>query len=98
MFFTRVSRMDLDRFRTDVSDRVRPAEDRVDRAGLPLHPEAKAAIDAAIAIATEHRREVVRGVHLLSVLMRAGDGATADLLARYGGSAAAVTAELEGAL
>jgi hypothetical protein len=57
IFFTRVSRMDLDRFRADVWDRVRPIEDRVVRPRLPLHPDAEAAIGAAITIATERRRE-----------------------------------------
>jgi ATPases with chaperone activity, ATP-binding subunit len=98
MFFTKGSRMDFDRFRTDVADRVRPLEDRVDRPRLPLHPDAQTTIQAAIAIATERRRETVHGLHLLSALTRAEHGAVADLLARYGSSAGIVNAGLEGAL
>lgn len=98
MFFTKVSRMDLDRFRADVSDRVRPIEDSVDRPKLPLHSDAQAMIQAAISFATERRRETVGGHHLLYALLRAEHGAAADLLARYGSSAAIVNAELERSL
>jgi ATP-dependent Clp protease ATP-binding subunit ClpA len=98
MFFTKVSRMDLDRFRADVWDRVRPIEDRLSRPKLPLNPDAHATIQAAITIATERRRETVGGHHLLYALTRTGDGVAADLLAHYGSSAAIVNAELERAL
>ena len=98
MFFTKVSRMDLDRFRADVKDRVRPIEDRVDHSKLPLHSDAQATIQAAIAIATERRRETATGLHLLYALTQAEHGAVPDLLAHYGSSAAIVNAELESAL
>ena len=98
MYFTKVSRMDLDRFRADVWDRVRPMEDRIDRPDLPLHPDAAAAIQAARALATERRREMVQGLHLLYALTNGPDGAVAALLARYGSSAAMLNAKLEGAL
>jgi hypothetical protein len=98
MFFTKVSRMDLDRFRADVQDRVRALEDRVERPRLPLHPDAEATIRAAIAIATERRRETVEGSHLLYALTKDEDGAVAELLARYGSSAELLNAALEGAL
>jgi hypothetical protein len=98
MFFTKVSRIDLDRFRTDVADRVRPAEDRIDRPALPLHADARTAIQAAIAIATERRRETVQGIHLLYVLMQTGRSEASDLLTRYGSSAAILNAELERAV
>jgi hypothetical protein len=98
MFFTSVSRMDLDRFRTDMKDRVRPIEDRVDHPGLPFHPDAQAMLQAAIAIATERRRDSVHGLHLLYALTRAEQGAVAELLARYGSSAAVLNAKLESAL
>jgi len=97
IYFTKVSRMDLDRFRLDVADRVRAGEDRVDRPRLPFHPDAQATIQAAIAIATERRRTAVHGLHLLYALTR-GTGAVADLLARYGSSAAIVNGELQRAL
>jgi ATP-dependent Clp protease ATP-binding subunit ClpA len=98
MYFTKVSRMDLDRFRPDVAARIRPGEDRVDRPKLPLHSDAQATIQAAIAIATERRRTEVHGLHLLYALTRADHGAVADLLARYGSSAASLNAEMQSAL
>jgi hypothetical protein len=98
LFFTRVSRMDRERFHADQADRLRPAADRVEHPGLPLRPDAQAAVHAAIAVAAERRRAMVLGIHLLYTLLRAGDGAAASVLARYGGDAAAVTAEAERAL
>jgi hypothetical protein len=98
MFITKVSRIDLDRFRTDVADRVRPADDRIDRPAVPLHPDARMVIDAAIALASERRRETVQGVHLLYALTQDASGAAASLLAHYGSSAAMLNAELERAL
>ncbi len=97
-FFTRVSRMDLDRFRADVMDRVRSIGEHVDRPRLPLHPEAAAAIESATAIAIERRREAVQGVHLLYALTNVPHGVAAELLARYGSRAAMVNAALEGSL
>ncbi|MGH7551804.1 MAG: hypothetical protein ACREMQ_02100, partial [Longimicrobiales bacterium] len=95
MFFTRALKMDLDRFRADTKDRVRPTDDRVDHPSLPLHPDAHELVQAAIAVATEHRRETVSGHHLLYALTQADHGAVADLLAHYGSSAAMLNAELK---
>ena len=97
-YFTKVSRMDLDRFRADVSDRVLPAKDRVERPKIPLNPDAQATVQAAIASATERRREMVHGLHLLYALTRTENGPAGDWLARYGSSAAAVNTELQRAL
>jgi hypothetical protein len=94
MYVTQVSRIDLDRFRVDVKDRVRPAEDRIQGDKLPLHPDADAIIRAAIASATEHRREMVHRAHVLYALTLTEDGFVADLLSRYGGSAADLSEEL----
>jgi hypothetical protein len=93
--FTLASRMDLERFRTDMAGRIRPAEDRLERARLLLHSDTEAALQAATAVAAERRREEVEGQHLLYALTRAGQGVAADLLARYGSSAGALNAELE---
>jgi hypothetical protein len=93
---TRWSRMDLDSFRAELKDRVRPIDDRIEHAKLPMHSDARAMIDAAIEIATERRRETVTGCHLLYSLTKAGEGPVADLLARYGSSAAIVHERLEG--
>jgi hypothetical protein len=98
LYFTKASRMDLDRFRSDVADRIRPGEERVERPKLPIHPDAQATIQAAVAIATERRREAVHGLHLLFALTQSERGAAADLLARYGSSAARLNAELRRAV
>lgn len=98
LLISKVNPRDRNRFRADVRDRVRSIEDRVDRPQLPLHPDAQATMQAAIAIATERRRDIVHGRHLLYALTQVNDGPVADLLTRYGSSAAMVNAELEGAL
>jgi ATP-dependent Clp protease ATP-binding subunit ClpA len=97
-YFTKASHLDLDRFRADVADRIRPIEDRVERPKLLLDPGAKATIEAAIATATRKRRELVHALHLLHALAQAEDGVVANILARYGSSAADLNAKLEGAL
>lgn len=97
--FTRgMSLADLERFYADVRDRLRPSEDRVERPRLSLNAEAQATLQAAIALAVERRREWVDMYYLSHAVTRAGDGAVADLLSRYGSSAATVNAEVEGAL
>ena len=98
MFFTKVSRIDLDRFRTDVADRVRPVEDRIGGTAPSLHPDAQTAMQAAIASATARRRETVQGVHLLYALTQDANGPAARLLAEYGSSAAMLNAALERSL
>lgn len=95
LFFTKGSRMDLERFRDDVLDRVRPIEDRVERGKLPLAPDAQAMMQLAIAAASERRREMVQGIHLLYALTQASDGPAAELLARYGSSSTMLKTELE---
>jgi hypothetical protein len=97
--FTRgMSLEHLERFYADVRDRLRPSEDRVERPRLNLNAEAQAALQAAIALAVLRRREWVDMSYLSHAVTRAGDGAVADLLSRYGSSAATVNAEVEGAL
>ena len=78
-------RMDLERLRAELGDRLRAPGDRVDHPALPMHPDARSMVDAAIALATERRQEVVHGVHLLATLLREEGGAAAALLARCGG-------------
>jgi ATP-dependent Clp protease ATP-binding subunit ClpA len=97
-YFTKVSRIDLDRFRADYMARMLPANDRVERPKLTLDPDAKATIQKAIEIATERRREMVHGHHLLAALTQPQIGPVADLLAKYGSSAASLNAELKNAL
>jgi hypothetical protein len=96
--FVNPSPSDLDRFHADMRQRLRPAEDRAERSALPLHPDAQVAMQAAVAAATERRRDLLTGFHLLYALTRSGDGAVAKLLTRYGSSVTALNAELERAL
>ncbi|AHG92737.1 Clp domain protein (plasmid) [Gemmatirosa kalamazoonensis] len=94
-FFTRASRMDVERFHADVAERVRPATERLDGPALPLHADAQALVDAAVATAVARRREQVQGLHLLHALTRAERSTAAELLARYGSSAEKLREELE---
>lgn len=98
LYLTQVSKIDLDRFRVDVRDRVRPADDRIPAEVLPMHGEARAALNAAIAIAGERRRDAAKGLHLLYSLTRAGTGFAAELLKRYGASVSELNAAIERAL
>jgi hypothetical protein len=95
LYFTKASRIDLDRFRSAVADRIRPGEERVERPKLPIHPDAQATIRFAIGIAGERRREAVNGLHLLYALTRTDDGPAGDLLTRHGSSASKLNAELK---
>lgn len=98
LYHTEMSLMDRDRLRTGMRDRVPSIEDRVHHRRLTLHPDAQATMRAAIAIATERRRDIVTRFHLLYALTQVNDGPVADLLTRYGSSAAMVNAKLEGEL
>jgi Clp amino terminal domain, pathogenicity island component len=94
LFFTKASRIDLDRFREDVKERVRVVDDRIAGSTPLMHPDAQAMIDAAFAAASERRGDLVNQLHLLYALLQDADGAAATLLERYGSSAAAVNTEL----
>lgn len=97
-FFTKVSKIDFERFRADVWERVRPDLERAERPALALNAEAQAAMSSAIAAATERRGETVTTPHLLHALLQDANGAAAQLLARYGSSAAKLKAQMEDAL
>ncbi|MBV9880534.1 MAG: hypothetical protein JO180_08555 [Gemmatirosa sp.] len=97
-FFTRASRMDHDRFRSDFAEHLPSPTDRVAHPPLPLRADAHAALDAATAFATERRSETVQGLHVLWGLTRAPDGPVAELLARYGSSVATLGTALTNAL
>jgi ATP-dependent Clp protease ATP-binding subunit ClpA len=83
-------RFEVERFHADLADRLAPGEDDIDRPELPMHADAEAALKAAIALATELRQESVNGLLLLHALTRDDGAQVAELLARYGVSAAAV--------
>ncbi|MEO7520967.1 MAG: Clp protease N-terminal domain-containing protein, partial [Gemmatimonas sp.] len=96
--FTRVSGMDFERFRADMTSRVRPVQDSTNGPPLTLNSDAQALVDHAIAIATRRRRQTVRGDHLLGALLRQENGIAADLLSRYGSSAEKLLKEMERSL
>ncbi|MEP6508571.1 MAG: hypothetical protein ABJC63_10130 [Gemmatimonadales bacterium] len=96
--FTQLSGMDLERFRLDVGDRVRPEEDRVERPKITFNADSQSIVQAAIRIATERRRKLVSGGHLLYALLQPEHGAAAEMLARYGSSAAVLTTKIQSAL
>ena len=86
--------MALDRLRAEMADRLRAPGDRVEHASLPMHPEAQAVVDAAVALATARRQDVVHGLHLLAALVSDARGSVAALLARYGVNAGTVAEAL----
>jgi hypothetical protein len=55
-------------------------------------------VQAAIAAATERRRQTVQGVHLLWALLRDDASPAVAWLARYGGDVGVVRAEIERAM
>lgn len=75
--------MDLGRLRAEMAERLRPPGDRVEKDALPMHPDAQAAVAAAVALATERRHDVVHGLHLLAALLEDARGPAARLLAGY---------------
>lgn len=95
IYFADVSQMDKERFYEDWKDRLQPASDRLERPKLPMSAEARAAIEEAIAIGAQRRRDSIHGLHLLYALTRSEKGIAADLLARYGSSAAQINTELK---
>ena len=97
-WFARVSGIDAERFHAEWASRVRPAEDRVERPKLPMSSASGAVIKSAIDEANTRRRETVDGVHVLFGLVASEQGAVAELLTRYGSSAAALRERLQDTL
>ena len=97
-FIVRAARIDLVRFRSELAGRLRPAADRVEARDLPMHADAQAAVDTAIALATERRQGTMNALHLLFALTQSGRGPAVELLARYGADVTALNVELEKAL
>jgi hypothetical protein len=95
MLVARVAKVDVQRLHADLGDRLRAPDDRVTSAKIPLGAEARSALDAAIAMATDRKQEVVFDANLLLVLARDADGPLARLLSRYSGDREALIAELE---
>jgi hypothetical protein len=98
LHFLVVAGIDLARFRSELADRLRPVEDRVIARDLPMNADAQAAVDGAVAVATERREDVVNPLHLLLALTRFGEAPAVALLERYGADTAAMNVEIERSL
>ena len=89
--------MDLGRLRLNMADRMLRRGDQVAHSELPMRADAQAAIDAAVALATERRHYEVHGVHLLAALVQDERGPAAKLLTQHGVDVQAVAQRLKGA-
>lgn len=95
MYFTQSATMDRPRFYAAVEERVRPGTVRREDARLPLHPDATALLNAAVALAASRRRDRASSLHLLYVLADVENGPTATLLSGFGSSSAELLKALE---
>lgn len=95
MTFTRVTGMDVERFRADCEERICNPDDRVAGARLPMRVEAKAVIDSAITDVTRRRGDLVNVYHVLKELVRDENGAAVALVRRYGGNVSKLRALLD---
>lgn len=86
--------VDLARVGVAFAGRLRTAGDRVGGSTPPWHPEAAAVIDAAVAVATERRHDVVHGGHLLLALLRGERNPVIDCLMDVGTDGRAVAEEV----
>jgi hypothetical protein len=89
-----VGGMDIERFRADFRDRLSPPGARASHPELPLDPDARATVDAAIGLARERRTEILHPGYLLRALLRSETDPVGQLLAGYGLDVAKVHAEL----
>ena len=89
----RAAGLDVARLQGELADRLLPATDRIER-DLPLGTDARSVVDAAIALATERRQDVVHPLHMLLALTRS-HAPTVELLGRFSGNIATLEAELE---
>jgi hypothetical protein len=86
--------MEVERFRTDLADRLAPTQEGSGLRELPMHADAQAVIEAALANAAARRQREVEEFFVLHALTQRNDDAVAQLLARYGLSTAKVHADL----
>jgi hypothetical protein len=92
-FLNHGGQMDVERFRAELADRVAPRDDDGNRPRPPMHADAQAALDAAIALAVARRHAELYGLHLLHALT--SNAVVGELLARYGVDVAKLGADLE---
>jgi hypothetical protein len=97
-FVKDAGRMDIERFRAELVDRLVAVEPATDERDLPLSAELREAIDAALAHAAAHRREVVGELDVLQALLRDEDGAVSALLAGYGADLQKLRSSLDDAV
>jgi ATP-dependent Clp protease ATP-binding subunit ClpC len=98
VFFKASSGLDLQRLLTDLKERVRPADDRIERPKLPLDSGAQGVVQTAVAAARIRRRDVVSAPYLLYALLQAERSPAVEVLERYGSSPTKVLEELERAI
>lgn len=93
-FLNNAGRMQVERFRADLSQRLAPSDDLVMQSELPLDEAAQRVIDAAVAFATQRRQSHVEDLNLLYALTRSEVDPVVSLLARYGTQVAFVNEHL----
>ncbi|MGH7754019.1 MAG: Clp protease N-terminal domain-containing protein, partial [Gemmatimonadales bacterium] len=86
--------MEVERFHADLADRLAPTQGGADLPELPMHADAQVVIEAAVATATARRQREVEEFYVLHALTGRNEGPVAQLLGRYGLSAAKVHADL----
>jgi hypothetical protein len=89
---------DVERFYADFAERLSPPHFDAGREELPMHADAHAALEMAVAFAAERRADEVYGLHLLHALTHVGHGEVAQLLSTFGVDVAHVHAQLASAL
>ena len=87
-------RMEVERFHAELADLLAPAQELADLPELPMHPDAQAVLEAAVATAAARRQGEVNELYLLHALTRRDGDPVGQLLARYGVSAAKLHADL----
>jgi hypothetical protein len=97
-FLKEAGRLDVERFYADLAERLAPLQADAGHAQLPMHADAHAALETAVAFAAERRADEVYGLHLLHALTRVGHGEVAELLSAFGVDPAHVNAQLASAL
>jgi hypothetical protein len=95
MYVLRSANVNVERLHAEIGSRVVPADDRVQRATLPLDSAAQHVMGAAIAMVRQRKGEVVTFVHVLLALCDAEDAFLLDLLARCGSNVGTFRHELE---
>jgi hypothetical protein len=89
-FLKDVGRTDVSRLRAALGERLLPFDMASVQSTPPMHSTARAAIEAAMEIATRRRADAVEDLHLLYAIVHANRDVVAALLAPHGASVAAI--------